>query len=129
MTDERPLHGKRILVLEDDYYLASDAQALLEGVGARVVGPFGRACREADIPDAGALDAAIVDINLGRGPSFDFARLLADRGVPFVFVTGYDAAVLPDDLAHRPRLQKPVRDRDLVAALAGLLAPTVADAR
>lgn len=129
MTDEQPLHDKRILVLEDDYYLASDAQALLERAGAQVVGPLGRTCREGDILDAGDLDAAIVDINLGRGPSFDFARLLAGRGVPFVFVTGYDAAVVPDDLAQRPRLQKPIRDRDLLAALAELVAPSVADAR
>ena len=120
MTAERPLHGKRILVLEDDFYLASDEKALLERAGATVVGPFGTACREADIAGAGDLDGAVVDINLGRGPDFDFPRLLADREVPFIFVTGYDAAAVPEEFSHVPRIEKPIRERELIAALANL---------
>lgn len=120
MTMERPLEGKRILVLEDDYYLASDEKALLERAGASVVGPFGSACAARDILEAGPLDAAVVDINMGGGPRFDFARLLADRDVPFLFVTGYDKAVVPDDFSHAPRLEKPIRERELVAAVTRL---------
>ncbi len=102
MTAERVLEGKRILVLEDDFYLASDEKALLERAGASVAGPFGSACTEADLIEAGPVDAAVVDINLGTGPSFGFARLLAGRGIPFVFVTGYDQAVVPDEFARPP---------------------------
>ncbi|PAX07983.1 hypothetical protein [Sphingomonas lenta] len=122
MTDERPLAGKRILVLEDDFYLASDEKELLERAGASVAGPFGRSCDERDLLDAGPVDAAVVDVNLGTGPDFGLARLLTDRGVPFVFVTGYDEAVIPDELSHAPRLEKPIRERELVAALTGLVA-------
>ena len=121
MTGERPLEGKRILVIEDDYYLASDEKALLEQAGATVVGPFGASCRERDLAEAGALDGALVDINLGEGPSFDFARLLAERGVPFVFVTGYDLAIIPAELSNAPRIEKPIRERDLIAAVAKLV--------
>ena len=121
MTVDQPLQGKRILVVEDDYYLATDEKALLEGAGATVVGPFGSACEERDIVAAGPLDGAVLDINLGGGPSFDLAGLLADRGVPFVFVTGYDKAVIPQHLAAVPRLEKPFRDREFVAAFAQLL--------
>lgn len=120
MTSERPLEGKRILVLEDDYYLATDEKALLEQAGATVVGPFGSAFQERQLTDAGELDAAIVDINLGHGPSFGTARLLVDRGVPFVFVTGYDAAIVPGDLSHIPRIEKPMREREFVSAVAAL---------
>ena len=115
MTNDRPLHGKRVLVLEDDYYLATDAQALLEGAGARVVGPFGRTCREADIPDAAALDAAIVDINLGRGPSFDFARLLVNpKGYAY---TGTVRGIAVDTAAGRPLAGVLVSAGNVVQAL------------
>ena len=121
MTTHRPLKGKRILVLEDDFYLASEEKALLERAGATVVGPFGSACSDREIESAGKVDCAIVDINLGNGPSFDFARMLESRGTPFVFVTGYDAAAVPDDLSRAQRIEKPIRERELLAALARLV--------
>lgn len=120
MTDERPLAGKRILVLEDNFYLASDEKALLEQAGASVAGPFGSACGEGDIAEAGPLDGAVVDINLGGGPDFAFARMLDAQGVPFVFVTGYDQAVVPAEFAHAPRLEKPLRERELIAVMSTL---------
>ena len=118
ITTDRLLEGKRILVIEDDFYLASDENVLLERAGATVVGPFGSACTDADIEAAGEVDGAVVDINLGQGPNFDFALRLRSRGTPFVFVTGYDAAVVPSELSHVPRIEKPVRERQLIAALA-----------
>lgn len=121
MTADRPLQGKRVLVLEDDYYLASDEKALLEQAGADVVGPFGASFSGDELAGAGAIDAALVDINLGNGPDFAAGRRLAARGIPFLFVTGYDAAVVPDDLAHVPRVEKPIRERALIAAVAALV--------
>lgn len=120
MTRQRPLEGKRILVLEDDFYLASDETALLQQAGATVVGPFGSACAQSTLECIGHLDGAVVDINLGSRPSFAFARMLADRDVPFVFVTGYDKVVIPRELADAPRLEKPIRDDELVDAIARL---------
>jgi len=122
MTAERPLEGKRILVLEDDFYLATDEKALLERAGATVVGPFGSAPQGREILNAGALDGAVVDINLGNGPSFDFARVLTDRGIPFVFVTGYDKAAIPEDLSHVYRVEKPIREQELISALTSVAA-------
>ena len=118
ITTDRLLEGKRILILEDDFYLASDEKALLERAGATVVGPFGSSCTDEDIDAAGEVDGAVVDINLGRGPNFDLARRLSSRGTPFVFVTGYDAAVVPSELSHVPRIEKPVREGQLITALA-----------
>lgn len=122
MTSEQPLQGKRILVVEDDFYLASDEADLLKQAGATVVGPLGAACSEQDIASAGPLDGAVVDINLGSGPNFALARVLTSHGVPFAFVTGYDADVVPEEFAGAPRLEKPIRGRDLIAAVAELTA-------
>ena len=121
MTNELPLDGKRILVLEDDFYLAKDAAALLTQAGAEVIGPFGIAADANTVCGAGDLDGAIVDINLGNGPSFDFAQALDDRKVPFVFVTGYDADIIPDAFAHIERLEKPLRRGELVAVVARVI--------
>ena len=121
MTGEIDLSGHRILVVEDDYYLATDTARALQGVGAEVIGPCPTeaAAREALKNDAPA--AALVDINLGTGPSFTLATLLRERGVPFVFITGYDEGVIPPDFADVERLQKPVELRRVVHFLAATL--------
>jgi DNA-binding response OmpR family regulator len=121
----RPLEGKRILVLEDDYYLATDEKAFLQKAGATVVGPLGSGYNRSDLPQVGGVDAALVDINLGTGPSFDAARVLSDRAIPFLFVTGYDAGIVPEELSHVQRIEKPIRERHVIAALAALLAEDV----
>ncbi|WP_162242225.1 PAS domain-containing protein [Methylobacterium sp. Leaf123] len=121
MTGEPDLSGYRILVVEDDYYLATDTARALQGAGAEVVGPCPseEAAREA--LDEGAPAAALVDINLGSGPSFTLAALLRERGVPFVFITGYDEGVIPPDFADVERLQKPVELKRVVHFLADAL--------
>jgi DNA-binding LytR/AlgR family response regulator len=64
----------------------------------------------------------VVDINLGPGPSFKLAESLRDNGVPFVFITGYDQAVVPAEFAGTEQLQKPVQLREIVAAVSRLVA-------
>lgn len=60
-----PLSGRRILIVEDEYFLADDIVRALQALGARTVGPFGELREAADAIDADiAIDAAIVDINL-----------------------------------------------------------------
>jgi DNA-binding response OmpR family regulator len=115
------LAGSRILILEDDFYLASDAQTWLENAGAEVLGPTGSLAKALDLVRNERIDGALVDINLGTGPSFEVSRALEERGVPFAFVTGYDDDVIPADLNSAPRLQKPVKEQSLVAAVGSLL--------
>jgi DNA-binding response OmpR family regulator len=117
MTNAPPLAGINVLLVEDDFYLASDEKAALEKAGARVIGPCSDADEAAGLSAGETVDCAVVDINLGDGPSFSFARAMRDRGVPLVFVTGYDQAVIPPDLATAERLEKPIRDRSLIAAV------------
>src|ERR1700712_981828 len=59
---------------------------------------------------------AVVDINLGEGASFAGASALQNKGVPFVFVTGYDDLVIPAAFSNVPRLRKPVELRQVVRA-------------
>jgi CheY-like chemotaxis protein len=121
MPAQPNLGGHRVLVVEDEYYIASDTARALQGAGAEVVGPVpsedaARTELETKLPDA-----AIVDINLGRGPSFTLAETLKSRGIPFVFVTGYDQEVIPDQFVGIERLQKPVQRRQMIEAIARLV--------
>lgn len=118
MTGAADLSGHRILVVEDDYYLASDTSRALEGAGAAVVGPC--ASEEAALTEVAAArpSAAVLDLNLGTGASFALAATLQSSGVPLVFVTGYDQDIIPASFADVTRLQKPVELRQIVAAVA-----------
>lgn len=122
MSGEADLSGHRILVVEDDYYLATDAVRALQGAGAEVIGPcpnekaaLGELARRHP-------DAAVVDINLGLGPSFKLAGTLRERGIPFVFTTGYDQEIIPEEFGDVERLEKPVQLRHMVGAVSKLLA-------
>ncbi|HEY0334705.1 MAG TPA: HWE histidine kinase domain-containing protein [Stenotrophomonas sp.] len=119
MGNENTLDGERILVLEDDYYLATDAARALRGAGAEVLGPCRSEPSAIELIDKEPPSAAVLDINLGAGPSFRLARQLQTHGVPFCFVTGYDADVIPPELLDVPRLQKPVDLRELVNTIEG----------
>ena len=53
---------------------------------------------------------------------FPVADVLAERGVPFAFITGYGKDVLPPVYRDRPLLQKPFRPQTVLAMLAMLIA-------
>lgn len=121
MTD-RALSGCRIVIVEDDYYQAQDSREILERAGAKVIAVSARVPSLAGLLDEGRVDAALIDINLGGALSFDFARELGRHGIPFAFLTGYDAGILPEDLADRPCLSKPAEAGRVVSVLATLAA-------
>jgi DNA-binding LytR/AlgR family response regulator len=117
MTEETALNGLRVMVIEDDFYLAADTQWTLENAGASVVGPFPDAVKGIGALDTQPLDCAVLDINLGGAPSFKAATVLKQLDIPFVFITGYDANAIPPEFKHVERLEKPVDPRRLVQAV------------
>ncbi|MFM9428714.1 CheY-like chemotaxis protein, partial [Variovorax sp. GrIS 2.14] len=67
-----------------------------------------------DLARTGDFDAALLDVNLNGEMSWEVARVLAERGVPFVFSTGYNMkTVLPADLSGTAVVSKPFRIRDV----------------
>jgi PAS domain S-box-containing protein len=121
MTGEPDLGGRRVLVVEDDYYLATDAARALAGAGAEVLGPCStKEEARAELREQRP-DAVLLDINLGFGPDFKLAEILKDRDIPFLFITGYDEDVIPAEFEGVGRLQKPVQLRRMIGALFDLL--------
>jgi DNA-binding response OmpR family regulator len=121
MTPQRPLGGRRILIVEDEYYLATDAAEALQAAGAEVLGPCATEESAAQELAWTRPDAVVLDIDLGGGASFKLAGALKARGVPFLFVTGYDRETIPADFAGFDQLLKPVKLDSVVAAVARLV--------
>ena len=117
---ELPLKGLRVLVVEDQYYLATDICDWLQEAGAEVAGPAANAPNACSLIDAEPVDLAVVDINLGTGPTFTVAKELAERRVPFLFATGYDQSIIPAEYRDRPRIEKPFKGPDVIRAVVGL---------
>lgn len=122
-TEQTLASGLRVLIVEDMWLVAEDLTMELEDMGCHVVGPAGGLEQGLTIAQAETLDGALLDVNLGSENSFPIAIALQARGVPFVFLTGYDSPeAFPSELAEVPRLSKPLNSRDLASALAGFTA-------
>jgi CheY-like chemotaxis protein len=121
MSGETDLGGQRILVVEDDYYLATDTARALQSAGAEVLGPCPSEAAAREELAKAPVTGAILDINLNGGRSFRLAGELKVRDVPFIFITGYDQEVIPPEFEDIARLQKPVQFRQIVGALAKAL--------
>lgn len=119
MSRDASLEGRRLLVVEDDYFIASDLASWLEGFGVDVVGPAAsvdEALRLLETSDP-ALDGAILDVNLGVERVFPVAQALRDKAVPFLFLTGYESAAIPEDYRAAPKLDKPVHKTQLLRTI------------
>lgn len=120
MAASSNLAGRRILVVEDDFFIADDFAALLEAAGARVVGPVATLAEALSLmKTAEQIDGALLDINLQGEMAYALADALRARGVPVVFVTGYSRSAVPERYADIPLLEKPVDPRQVARAMFG----------
>jgi CheY-like chemotaxis protein len=114
------LQGRTILIVEDEFFQAREMKAVLEGAGARVIGPVEREADAKALLAEGKVDAALLDINLGGAPNYATAEILHQEGIPFAFLTGYDPGAIPRAFASVPRLSKPANDRLIIRELSSL---------
>lgn len=98
----------RVLLVEDEALVAMMIQECLAEFGYQVLGPIGTASEAAARAKETQFEAAVLDINLGDGAVYPIADMLAARGVPFVFITGYDADSIEPRFRKIPILQKPI---------------------
>jgi len=113
----QPLRDMRVLVVEDEYYMADDLARALKEAGAIPVGPFGSVHQAESAITQDEIRAAVLDLNLHGERSDDLARRLDSASVPCLIVSGYGADALPPDLCHLRRLEKPINCSAIVSAL------------
>ncbi|AJC82090.1 DNA-binding NtrC family response regulator [Rhizobium aethiopicum] len=112
------LNGKKVLVVEDEYLQARTiADALMEH-GADVIGPFPTVEKALQSCGRDVIDAAILDVKVGDVTSFPVAESLCRDGIPFIFLTGYDRAMIPPRFKWVPHYLKPFVGREAPTALA-----------
>jgi CheY-like chemotaxis protein len=113
------LARRRVLLVEDETLIAMDLETTLRRRGCQIVGPVATVAEAVQMVAADQrLDGAILDVNLGDEQVFPVADALAERGVPFVFVTGYEREIFPARHRGRAALAKPYRTEELVRLLA-----------
>jgi len=108
-----PLAGRRVLIVEDRYLIASEIAEDVRGLGAEVAGPCATVAQATELVAREEVDAALLDVNLDGELVFPLADLLAAKGVPIVFLTGYDSEILPPAWRSRPQVVKPITGREL----------------
>ncbi|WP_292067003.1 response regulator [Brevundimonas sp. UBA7664] len=114
----QPLSGRRVLVVEDESLVAMLLETILEDMGCLPVGPASTVEEGlAMAVDGERLDAALLDVNVAGREVFPIADALRERGVPFVFSTGYGEGGLPDDWRGHPTVQKPFTENAIREAL------------
>jgi CheY-like chemotaxis protein len=121
-TSSGPLAGRRVLVIEDEYFLAEDIVQSLAALGARIVGPYGDLGEATAAVDGNvAIDAAIVDINLRNEMALPLARVLRSRNVPLVFTSGYDRSSIEPEFQDVRLWSKPLDLKALAQELTTII--------
>lgn len=113
-----------MLVAEDRSLIAAKVAQILCRADCLPVGPVATLkagldlVRQEDI----LLDAAVLDIDLRGEPVYPLAEVLRARGIPFLFLTGYGALIIPDPWRGAARVQKPFDAAALLRTLRSVIA-------
>ena len=99
--------GVRVLVVEDESAVAMLIEAFLADLGCETSASAGCVAEALDAVAKGGFEVALLDFNLAGERVIPVAEALAERGVPFGFLTGYGAAALPPPFDGHPVLAKP----------------------
>jgi CheY-like chemotaxis protein len=110
------LKGRRVLVVEDDWFIADAMASLLEAEGADVFGPAATVTEGAALARYWPIEIALMDLNLHGERADDLVVELARDDVTVVVVTAYDIKQAVADSAFAA-LQKPVTSTTLLATL------------
>ena len=106
-----------VLVVEDEAFLATLLEDVLVSAGYRVL-LAARVDSALQIVLSGAsIDAALLDIDVNGIEVFPVADRLREKGVPFVFASGYGREGLPSEFADCAVVQKPYLPDSITAAL------------
>ncbi|HYD05553.1 MAG TPA: response regulator [Reyranella sp.] len=116
------LHGKRVLLVEDDALLLMSLEQMVTGFGCVVAGTAMNVKAALSLAERAAADLAVLDVNLQNQLVTPVAARLAQRGIPFLFATGYDALIVAD-FPHRPVVRKPYTDLQIRDAMLSAVAP------
>jgi CheY-like chemotaxis protein len=121
VPDDLNSRPRSVLIVEDDALLGMAMGVCVEDAGYAVAGLARSVEAALATLRHETVDAALLDINLQGELVYPVANALAERGVPFVFVTAHPSKDIPEKHRHRPVVPKPYYDAAICAALESVL--------
>jgi len=112
------LEGIRVLIVEDEFFLADDLARALRAAGGEPVGPVATVEQAEGLLASEQVDAAILDLNLRGRMASEFVERLATTGLPCLIVSGYGNDGLPASINAVRKLEKPVSPAAVMKTLA-----------
>jgi len=110
--------GLRVLVVEDEMMIRMLLQGMLDDLGHTVAAETGAINEAMTLAKQAEFDLALLDVNLDGQPITPVVEILIERGVPFIFASGYGPSGVPEAYRTSPTLQKPFQAEALAAAIA-----------
>jgi CheY-like chemotaxis protein len=115
--------GKRVLVVEDELMIRMLLEGMLTDIGHTVAAEAGGIDEAVAIAKKADFDVAVLDVNLNGQPVTPVVEILVERGVPFVFASGYGQRGVPEAYRAIPTLQKPFQADALAQAIQIAMSP------
>ena|ERR1700761_8895218 len=109
--------GLRVLLVEDEAMIRMMVVDMLQELGHAIAAEAGSLDQALDRAQSADFDLAILDVNLNGKVIWPVAEVVAARGIPFIFATGYGSAGLPEPFHDRLALPKPFTIEALAAAI------------
>jgi CheY-like chemotaxis protein len=107
----------RVFLVEDEALILMMTAEMVETLGHEVVAEASSIEKAVGPAKDARFDIAILDVNLAGARIDPIAKIIDERGLPFVFVSGYAGSALPEPFADRPHVQKPFLTQRLQEAL------------
>jgi CheY-like chemotaxis protein len=115
------LAGLRVLVVEDEGFVALMIEEMLRDLGCEVAASVARLAEAQKVAATAEFDLAVLDVNLDGQQVFPVADILRERNIPLVFSTGYGTSGIPSEFASRPVLSKPFSMAQLQQTIASAI--------
>ncbi|MFC4173923.1 response regulator [Microvirga sp. GCM10011540] len=114
--------GHRILLVEDEVMISMLIEDMVLDLGHAVIGPAVKIDDAMFLARRADFDLAVLDISIGGTAVYPIADILRSRGIPFIFVTGYDKKALPPRFEGSRILSKPFSDQSFGDTLGEIFA-------
>jgi DNA-binding response OmpR family regulator len=96
----------KILIVDDEPLITAMMEDWLSELGHVVVGPAHNLARALDLANSD-IDAAVVDVSLGRDNSYPLVEALIGRGLPLALATGHGQDGIDPRYRAQSTLRKP----------------------
>ncbi len=115
----------RIFIVEDEILVAMNLEDMLGELGHNVIAIAMRLTQAIELAGRSEIDLAILDLNLAGSLSFPIADILRQRGVPFIFATGYGSQGMTENYRNEFVLVKPYGIHELQSAINNVMSVPV----